>query len=104
MRKGHFPGTAAALLSVIILLSVICYNYWSYCCGRCTLGTFFTLGPFGALLLGVTLVGALVLAVLRHRRRPHGRRGCPCGSALATDWKFCPACGAQVTARSDRMI
>lgn len=94
MRKGHFPGTAAALLSVITLLSVFSYNYWSYCCGRCTLGTFFTLGPFGALLLGLTLVGALVLAVLRHRRRPLGRRGCPCGSALATDWKYCPACGA----------
>lgn len=104
MRKGHFPGTAAALLSVITLLSVICYNYWSYCCGRCTLGTFFTLGPFGALLLGLALVGALVLAVLRHRRRPPGRRGCPCGSALGTDWKFCPACGAPASARSDKMI
>ncbi|ALC16073.1 hypothetical protein DSOUD_1292 [Desulfuromonas soudanensis] len=93
MRKGLFTGPPPALLIAGTLLSVICYNYWSYCCGRCTLGTFVTLGPFGLLLLGLTLVGALVLLVLRHRRRP-GRPGCTCGSALASDWKFCPTCGA----------
>jgi hypothetical protein len=95
MRTRLFTGTAAALLVAGTLLTVFCYNYWSYCCGRCTLGTFVTLGSFGVLFLGLTLVAALILAALRHRRRrPLDRSCCPCGSALATDWDYCPTCGA----------
>jgi len=94
--KGRFlAGTAVVILIGSALLLVLCYNTWSYCCGRCTLGTFLTLGPFSALLLALILVAALVLAVLRRRRRLLGRDRCACGAALDRLWRWCPACGAR---------
>lgn len=82
-------------VGAVAALAVLGYNYWAYCCGRCTLGGFFRFGLMDGLLLGLLPLALLVLlAVKRWRRRRLARSICPCGAPLADDWSFCPACGA----------
>lgn len=94
MKRHILTGSAALLLIGGTLLAVLGYNYWSYCCGRCTASTFLTLGPFGLALLGLNAVAAVALVVLKLRRRLRlsGTR-CRCGTVLAEGWGFCPGCG-----------
>lgn len=82
------------LLVVATLLAVLGYNYWSWCCGRCTAATFLTLGPFGGILVVLVVLGAVTFLVLRARRLARAARArCRCGTILAAGWRFCPRCG-----------
>jgi hypothetical protein len=94
MKRRILTGSAALLLIGVTVLSVFCYNYWSYCCGRCTARTFLVLGPFGLTLLGLDVLAAMVLVVLKIRRRlrPAEIR-CRCGTTFDPEWAFCPDCG-----------
>ncbi len=92
--KGRRSPSALAVLGFIGAAGVLIYNTWSYCCGRCNLGTFFTIGPAGSALLAGIAVTALTYAMLRVRRlRREARRRCACGAIAASDWRFCPHCG-----------
>jgi hypothetical protein len=94
VKRRILTGSAALLIIGMTLLAVFGYNYWSYCCGRCTVGTFLTLGPFGLALLALNALAAAVLVALRIRRRMrHSRTRCRCGATLADGWGFCPDCG-----------
>lgn len=91
---GSLSGLA--VLGLLGVAGVLTYNAWSYCCGRCTLGTFFTIGPPGIALLAGIAVAALFYAVLRIRRlRNDERRRCVCGEFAAGGWSFCPHCGTR---------
>lgn len=82
------------LLTAALAVSVVLYNTWSYCCGRCTRQAFFTLGPAGAFLLSLNAAMAAVLLVLHWRNRRRRRhQACACGRLRAPDWAFCPHCG-----------
>lgn len=92
--KGRFLTGSAALLVGVTILTVIGYNFWAYCCGHCTVSTFFTLGPFGLSLLALNALAAATLVALRVRRsRRRSRSRCRCGNDLAEEWGFCPDCG-----------
>ena len=92
--KGSHIAREILILTGVMTAAVFAYNTWSYCCGRCSAGTFMTLGPVGMGLLGANLLAFAVLVWLRLRRRgspPHDL--CSCGTILAADWHFCPDCG-----------
>lgn len=85
-------------LSVIVVLSVLAYNLWAYCCGRCALNNFIDPGPFGFILAGVTVLAGTSLLVLKICHVLWLRRQrCPCGFLPASKWFFCPRCGAEHT-------
>lgn len=97
MKRRLLAGSAALLLGGGTVLAVFCYNTWSWCCGRCTFGTFLTLGPFGTALLGLIVLAALLLIFLKFSRRQRlAACRCRCGAPLASDWLFCPLCGDSV--------
>jgi len=94
MKRRILTGSAALLIVGATALTVFVYNTWSYCCGRCTVGTFLTLGPFELALLALNALAAVLLLALRVRRRTRRSRDrCRCGVPVAGDWAFCPACG-----------
>ena len=101
MRRRVLVGAASLVLSAGVLLAVLCYNTWSYCCGNCTLANFLDPGPFGLLLLALDLVAALVLLVLR-RRAGEGERCTRCGTPCSTNWAFCSACGTALSAAAEQ--
>lgn len=97
MRKDLKRRSSAALWlgGGAALLAIVFYNFWAYCCGRCTLRNFFTVGFPGALLLLANLGALVVLAALKLRRRKQlAERRCSCGGILADTWLFCTRCGA----------
>jgi uncharacterized membrane protein YidH (DUF202 family) len=86
--------SALAVLGLLSVAGVLVYNAWSYCSGLCTLGTFFTLGPAGGILLIGIAGTALTYAVLRFRRQNREMfRRCSCGEIADLNWSFCPHCG-----------
>lgn len=94
MKRRILTGSAALLIIGTTVLIVFGYNFWSYCCGRCTASTFLNPGPFGLALLALNALAAAVLVALRfHRRMRHSRVRCRCGTNLAEGWFFCPDCG-----------
>jgi hypothetical protein len=94
MKRSILTGSAALFIIGATALTVFGYNLWSYCCGHCTVSTFFTLGPFGLTLLALNALAAVVLIALRiHRRMRHSRFHCRCGGVLAEGWDYCPDCG-----------
>ncbi len=96
MKRLPWARSPTLPLACGAALAVVAYNAWSYCCGRCSLKTFFTLGPAGLILLGFGLSAALALLVLRSRNRERLARGrCGCGEACPDQWSFCPRCGTE---------
>lgn len=93
MKRRILTGSTALLLIGLTVLSVFCYNYWSYCCGRCTASTFLTLGPFGLTLLGLDVLAGAVLSILKIRRLKLPETRCRCGTNFSAGWSFCPDCG-----------
>lgn len=94
MLRRLLAGSAALLPVGATLAAVFCYNFWSWCCGRCTAATFLNVGPFGLVLLGLNLLAACLLLLLRRRRLARRRGQCRCGTPLSPEWAFCPVCGA----------
>lgn len=95
MKAPRFAG-AATLLLLGVGIAVFGYNLWAYSCGHCTLQTLYSFGPFGWLLLGLTLVaGGSLLWLRRQRLRQAAERCCPCGRVREVDWAYCPHCGRQ---------
>jgi uncharacterized integral membrane protein len=77
-----------------LLLVIIGYNYWSYRCGYCTLASLLTLSmPAVLLLLVIIVAGGVLLAVKARTRQQLLRQRCRCGSALRSNWFYCPGCG-----------
>jgi len=94
MKRRLLAGSAALLLAGGTLLAVLCYNTWSWCCGRCTAATFLTPGPFGLALLALNVLAVFLLVGLKLQRCLSLRRSrCRCGADLAAEWSFCPECG-----------
>jgi hypothetical protein len=96
MKRKRLSGVAKEILILFgaMTVAVFAYNTWAYCCGRCSMGTFMTIGPTGMGLLGANLVAFAVLVFLRlRRRRASSGRACSCGTSLGGDWHFCPDCG-----------
>lgn len=92
--KRRTLARSASLLVGATTLAVLAYNYWSWCCGRCTARTFLTPGPFGFVLFALTVLAALLLLGLKVRRLARlSAARCRCGAILAEDWRFCPRCG-----------
>ena len=80
------------------IAGVVVYNYWAYCCGRCRMENFLTLGPYGKLLIGLNSLAAVAWMVIRWVRVRSGRnRLCSCGERRQSRWNFCPRCGRSVT-------
>jgi hypothetical protein len=78
--------------------AVIVYNLWSYCCGRCRLEHFLTIGPAGLVLIVAAALAAMTLLCLRLRRQRGRDRGhCRCGTPLSPGWLYCPVCGVEST-------
>ncbi len=95
MKRCLLTSTGA-LVGAAITVGVFIYNYWMYCCGRCTVGTLLTIGPFGLLLLGFTLAGGILLAALKYfRNRSYAMNTCACGIHPSRSWRYCPFCGAK---------
>lgn len=94
MKRLFLSPPAALILLLGTALTVLLYNMWSYCCGRCSLLTFFTLGPAGIALAGANVFAFCTLLHLRRRRHstPKNCR-CGCGTRLARGWMYCPECG-----------
>lgn len=94
MKRLLLSPPTALILLLGTTLTVLVYNMWSYCCGRCSLSTFFTLGPAGLALAGANVFAFVTLVFLRRRRRcgPKNFR-CRCGTRLGKGWKYCPECG-----------
>lgn len=96
MKAPDLAG-AATLLLLGVGIAVFCYNLWAYSCGHCTLQTLYSFGPFGWLLLGLTVVAGGSLLWLRARRlRQRAACCCPCGLAREASWAYCPECGRPV--------
>lgn len=94
MKRLILSPPAALVLLLGTALAVLLYNAWSYCCGRCSLHTFFTLGPAGLGLLGANVLALATLVILRRRRHSHSNhRRCRCGVHLSQGWMYCPDCG-----------
>ncbi len=94
--KVRRPYWLAAFF-LLVLCSVIFYNLWAYSCGRCTLSMFRNPGPIGMILMGLILVTAALLPILRHRRRARQAKGsCHCGVRVMASWGFCPGCGGSL--------
>lgn len=75
-------------------VAVILYNAWSYCCGRCSVQTFCTLGWSGLWLLGLMVPAlAALLGVRLYNGRRLRKMRCGCGRQADADWLFCPDCG-----------
>jgi hypothetical protein len=88
MPRNLFYLVGGAVATVFI------YNFWSFCCGRCTMRTFLTPGvPGGFLLFATVTAGAVLLVVRRRRQDLLSRRRCHCGAAMADDWRYCSECG-----------
>ncbi len=95
MKRGLWTSTGA-VFGVATAMGVFAYNYWMYCCGRCTVSSLLTLGPFGLLLLGCTVAGMGLLAAMRYfRSRRYAKDTCACGILLVRSWRYCPSCGAR---------
>lgn len=102
MKTPRLVGAATVLL-LGVGLAVFGYNLWAYSCGHCTLQSLAHFGPFGWLLLGLTLVAGGCLLWLRGRRlRLAAARCCPCGRPRAADWAYCPHCGQPAVAAGTR--
>ena len=86
--------TALVILSVAAGSAVLVYNFAAYCCGRCTLRGFMTVGPIDVAFFGLALSAVLVMLFLKilHGCR-RARHRCRCGAILGADWQFCPDCG-----------
>ena len=81
-------------LGTAVGVAILTYNLWAYCCGRCTLRGFLVIGPFETSILGLTLVAALLLVLVKAlHRRQRARCRCRCGAVLSDTWGFCPECG-----------
>lgn len=103
MKRRLLAGSAALFLVGGTFLAVFCYNTWSWCCGRCTAGTFLTFGPFGLALLALNLLAVLLLVGLKlHRRLSLTRCRCRCGAVLAAGWLYCPDCGRAADSLSEK--
>lgn len=93
---------ALAIVTAVAVAAVIGYNLWAYCCGRCVTENFVTLGPAGLLLTVLTLLAGAALLLLkacRLRNLRHSR--CRCGALPASEWHFCPRCGASLRDTGD---
>jgi hypothetical protein len=94
MKRLILSPPAALILLLGTALTVLLYNMWSYCCGRCSLLTFFILGPAGFALAGANILAFGTLLHLRRRRRSTTKNcRCGCGIRLARGWMYCPECG-----------
>ncbi len=83
------------LLGSIAGAAVLAYNFWAFCCGRCTLGHFLIFGPFEKTMIGLVLFAALCLVAIKvFRRRKLASNHCRCGELLSDNWAFCPECGS----------
>jgi len=103
MKLRLLTGSAALLLTGGTVLAVFFYNTWSLCCGRCTVSTFLTPGPFGLALLALNLLAVFLLIGLKLRRRLSlARCRCRCGTTLVSGWLFCPDCGSAVEHLSEK--
>ncbi len=90
MKKRY----ALLLLLSITGLGLICYNYWSYSCGRCTVDSLWAISFPAGILIGINLLALTILFFVRVRqRRRLDPLQCGCGSRLHPDWQFCPDCG-----------
>ncbi len=96
MKRKGFTALAREVMILfgVMVVAVLVYNTWAYCCGRCSMGTFMTLGPTGMSLLALNAVAFAVLLFLRFRRHQDpSSRSCSCGTSLGGDWQYCPDCG-----------
>lgn len=93
MKRLLLSPPAALILLLGTSLAVLFYNMWSYGCGRCSLHTFFTLGPAGLALAVANVLAFGTLAFLRRRRTGSGNCRCRCGVRISKEWMFCPDCG-----------
>ncbi len=96
MKKRKLSGTAreALVLFGIMVVAVLVYNTWNYCCGQCAVNNFMAIGPAGLALVGVNAAAFAVLVFLRLRRRRNtSSHNCSCGTSLVSDWLYCPDCG-----------
>lgn len=98
MNRIFWTGSITALLVGSSIAAIFAYNLWSYCCGRCTARAFFTVGPPGAILMGLAGVAGLLLVCLKASRRTAlDRLQCSCGQHLGRGWRCCPQCGTVIT-------
>lgn len=79
---------------IILALTIVGYNYWSYKCGYCTLSSLTSLSIPAVILIGFNLLAGLLLVVVRLRKKKQAERNhCDCGETLRRIWQFCPSCG-----------
>jgi hypothetical protein len=103
MKQRHLAGSAALFLAGGTILTVLFYNTWSWCCGRCTAATFLNPGPFGLALLALNLLAIILLLGLKlHRSLSLSRRRCRCGATLTAEWLYCPGCGRAVNSPTEQ--
>ncbi|WP_020676228.1 hypothetical protein [Geopsychrobacter electrodiphilus] len=74
-------------------LSILCYNYWSFSCGRCDAESLLTVSLPAKILIGINLLAVLILTYLTNRSPRLDHSKCPCGARLHPGWYFCPECG-----------
>ncbi|KIH76564.1 hypothetical protein GFER_10380 [Geoalkalibacter ferrihydriticus DSM 17813] len=85
------------ILAAVVLVTVVAYNSWLYCWGRCTLENLTRLSLPGGLLLagnGVALAILIFLKMAPTHRLALPR--CRCGVPIEEDWRFCGHCGADL--------
>ena len=81
-------------LIVGLLLVIIGYNFWSYRCGYCTISSLLSLSTPAVWLILTNVVACGVLIGIKARnRRLLLNQHCRCGTALRSQWTYCPACG-----------
>lgn len=79
-------------LTLPVSLTILFYNYWAVCCGRCSTSDFWRIGPH--LLLWIGMVVALFGVWLFLRRRTNRTCECrKCRRAVEPVWGYCPDCG-----------
>ncbi|MDO3379369.1 zinc-ribbon domain-containing protein [Geoalkalibacter halelectricus] len=90
-------ATGMLILTAAVVVTVVAYNSWLYCWGRCTLENLTRLSlPGGLLLAGNGLaLGVLIFLKLTPVRRPLLPH-CRCGALIEDEWRFCGHCGADL--------
>lgn len=94
MRRQFGQLAVLAIWGAGLGLAVLSYNLWAGTCGGCADRTAIPLRLLDYGFLGLIGAALLFLILLKWRRKAalaHCR--CACGTILAQDWNYCPACG-----------